>query len=136
MGQPRPLFRFYFWSIQKTIQFLQLINIKKCNVHSAYSTGFEPTTSQTWVVSHNHRPGLPPPTIIKINWMIWISLPMKVELKKVVKVSEIPWTRPLTLAHGCYTWTISLLAGTLDKDKLIKVPIMETRQMFENINMI
>ena len=61
---------------------------------------------------------------------------MKVELKKVVKVSEIPWTRPLTLAHGCYTWTISLLAGTLDKDKLIKVPTMETRQMFENINMI
>ena len=31
MGQPRPLFRFYFWSFQTNItKFLQQIYVKKC----------------------------------------------------------------------------------------------------------
>ena len=60
MGQPQPLFRLFSVLFKQTLQFLQQINV--INVLSIQYTmpGFEPTTSQTWVVSHNHWPGLPP----------------------------------------------------------------------------
>ena len=49
MGQPQPLF-VYFRSFQANKQY----NVK--NVMNIQYTvpGFKPTTSQTWVVSHNH----------------------------------------------------------------------------------
>ena len=47
-------FSFIFGLFKQTIQFLQQINVKNVMFLQYKALGFEPITSQAWVVSHNH----------------------------------------------------------------------------------
>ena len=47
-------FSYIFGLFNQTMQFLQQINVKKCQAIQYMAPGFEPTTSQTRLVSHNH----------------------------------------------------------------------------------
>ena len=47
-------FSLIFRLFKQTIQFLQQINVKNVMFIQYSGPGFEPTTSWTWVVSHNH----------------------------------------------------------------------------------
>ena len=53
-GQPQPLFRLFsvFWNKQYTFTTIQCE--KNVMPIQYMAPGFKPTTSQTWVVSHNH----------------------------------------------------------------------------------
>ena len=53
MGQP-DLFSFIFGLFKQRIQFLQQTNVKNVMSIQYMVPGFEPMTSWTWVVSHNH----------------------------------------------------------------------------------
>ena len=54
-NEPTPAsFRFFGLSKQASIQFVQQINVKKCQSIQYLAPGFEPTTFRTWVNTHNH----------------------------------------------------------------------------------
>ena len=55
---PAP-FSFIFSLFKQTIQFVQQIMVKIVISIQYTAPGFEPTTSQTWVVSHNHSTRAP-----------------------------------------------------------------------------
>ena len=48
-------FSFIFGLFKQTAQFLQQINVKNVKSIPYMVLGFKPTTSRTWVVSHNHQ---------------------------------------------------------------------------------
>ena len=47
MGQTPASFSFIFGLLKQTMEFLQQVNVKKCQVHPVNGAGFEPATSQT-----------------------------------------------------------------------------------------
>ena len=55
MGQPRSLFHFIFVFFKQTIQLLQKSIWKNVMTIQYMAPVFKPTTSRTWVVSHNHQ---------------------------------------------------------------------------------
>ena len=55
MGQPQSYFRLFLFFSNKQYIFLQQINVKYVQMSIQYTApGFEPTTFQLWVVTHNH----------------------------------------------------------------------------------
>ena len=55
IGQTAASFSFIFIFFKPTIQFLQQSNVKNVKTIQYMAPGFKPTTSQTEVVSHNHK---------------------------------------------------------------------------------
>ena len=68
MGQPRPLFHLFLVFSNKQYNFLQQINVKKCQVHP----GFEPTTFERESPPITTRPGLPPKLKI-ITYLVFLK---------------------------------------------------------------
>ena len=55
MGQPQPLFCFFLIFSNKQYNFYNKSMWKNVQVSNQYmAPGFEPTTLETWVVTHNH----------------------------------------------------------------------------------
>ena len=87
MGRPQPLFRlFSVFSNKHQIQFLQQINVEKCNSIQYSAPAFEPTTFRTWVITHNHLTRAPARIYgvrrnRSVNWTKFVIQLRKEELK-------------------------------------------------------
>ena len=71
MCQPQPLF-VYFRSFQANYIILLQINVKNVMSIQYMAPGFEPTTSQTWVVSRNHWTSAPLLKLI-VKFLLYLS---------------------------------------------------------------